>query len=127
MRKACAEALVPISAAITEETRVSALLPVFEALHQDVRTHARPVNEQLCSLSVSVTHARCCSSCWQVSRWVRNSAFQTLGPFIATFGTSRVPNVLIDCYTSMEQGANSKFGDSDTVMYCAYSFPGAYF
>ena len=60
----------------------------------------------------------------QSSRWVRNSTYQHLGPFIATLDANSVPEQLLAHYTGMIDGTRSQYGDSDTVRFCAFSFPG---
>lgn len=94
VRKACAETMVDISWSVPQECRLGDLTSIYDGLIQDT------------------------------SRWVRNSAFQHLGQFITSLEEKTVPPVLLNYYTSMIEGPKNKYGDSDTVMYCAYSFPG---
>lgn len=94
VKKACAEAIVSISKSVSKVARVNELSPVYESLIQDS------------------------------SRWVRNSTFQYLGAFIATLDADSVSSQLLDHYLSMVEGTKNQYGDSDTVRYCAFSFPG---
>merc|ERR1712137_224450 len=94
VKKACAEAVFPLSRCTTREARISRLIPVYEELIRDP------------------------------SRWVRNSTYQNLGPFIATLDTDSVNPELLRYYISMVDGSENQYGDSDTVRYCAFSFPG---
>merc|ERR1712137_549382 len=94
VRKACAESIVPIAMAASPEVRVQKLIGVYEGLIKDS------------------------------SRWVRNSSYQHLGPFIATLDKDSVSSQLLSHYTGMIEGTRSQFGDTDTVRYCAFSFPG---
>jgi hypothetical protein len=55
---------------------------------------------------------------------VRNSTYQNLGPFIATLDADSVTPQLLQYYIGMVEGTKNQYGDSDTVRYCAYSFPG---
>ncbi len=93
VRKACCDSLVAVSAAYAPEVRSAALVPLFERLADDE------------------------------SRWVRGSAFQNLGPFIATFSDGRVDPKLLMFYRTMPHP--SKHGrDGDIALYCAHAFPG---
>jgi serine/threonine-protein phosphatase 4 regulatory subunit 1 len=94
VRKACAESLVNISENVTAENRKKTLTSVFESLAEDP------------------------------SRWVRNAAYQILGPFIATFPGVDVTDSLLGYYKNMaEDSKDTKFTDSDNVLYCAFNFP----
>ncbi len=93
VRKACCDSLVAVSAAYAAEVRSAVLVPLFERLADDE------------------------------SRWVRGSAFQNLGPFIATFSDGRVDPKLLMFYRTMPHP--SKHGrDGDIALYCAHAFPG---
>lgn len=94
VRKACAESIVSLSAGVSSEARSNNLVPVFEKFTSDL------------------------------SRWVRTSAYQNLGPLIATFDRGCVPQKLLDCFISMKGGNEFVSGGSDIVLHCAYSFPG---
>eukprot|EP01120_Amphizonella_sp_Union-15-10_P017402 TRINITY_DN964_c0_g1_i4.p1 TRINITY_DN964_c0_g1~~TRINITY_DN964_c0_g1_i4.p1 ORF type:complete len:787 (+),score=169.29 TRINITY_DN964_c0_g1_i4:71-2431(+) len=94
VRKACAESLVHISENISPEERQNKLVQVFEKLISDP------------------------------SRWVKSTAFQALGPFIATFRNLTVPEILLKFFNSMVmETKDSKLGDSDNVTFCAFNFP----
>eukprot|EP01122_Echinamoeba_exundans_P007798 TRINITY_DN2473_c0_g1_i1.p1 TRINITY_DN2473_c0_g1~~TRINITY_DN2473_c0_g1_i1.p1 ORF type:complete len:587 (-),score=154.87 TRINITY_DN2473_c0_g1_i1:119-1879(-) len=95
VRKACAESLVSISEAVTPEHRQDILTKAFERLAEDS------------------------------SRWVRSAAFQVLGPFIATFVDSPVPENLLTYFKSMvaDPTKDSNLSDSDNVAYCSFNFP----
>jgi serine/threonine-protein phosphatase 4 regulatory subunit 1 len=93
VRKACCDSLVAVSAACASDVRSTVLVPLFERLADDE------------------------------SRWVRGSAFQNLGPFIATFSDGRVDPKLLMFYRTMPHP--SKHGrDGDIALYCAHAFPG---
>mmetsp|Transcript_27619 Transcript_27619/g.47289 ORF Transcript_27619/g.47289 Transcript_27619/m.47289 type:complete len:607 (-) Transcript_27619:62-1882(-) len=94
VRKACAESIVSISQFSSLSARTTKLVDVYETLLKDS------------------------------SRWVRNSTYQHLGPFIATLDKDSVPDHLLGHYTGMIEGTRSQYGDSDTVRFCAFSFPG---
>eukprot|EP01094_Clydonella_sp_ATCC50884_P019139 TRINITY_DN3679_c0_g1_i1.p1 TRINITY_DN3679_c0_g1~~TRINITY_DN3679_c0_g1_i1.p1 ORF type:complete len:563 (-),score=208.60 TRINITY_DN3679_c0_g1_i1:427-2115(-) len=94
VRKACAESLVSLSQSVSSEEREHKLVPVFEKFTTDL------------------------------SRWVRTSAYQNLGPLIATFEPGCVPSRLLECFISMKGGNEFVSGGSDIVLHCAYSFPG---
>ncbi len=54
--------------------------------------------------------------------------YQNLGPLITTFPTEAVSARLLRYYTEMaEEHNDAKFGDSDAIIYCAFSFPGMIF
>eukprot|EP00339_Tiarina_fusa_P026524 CAMPEP_0117008902 /NCGR_PEP_ID=MMETSP0472-20121206/8245_1 /TAXON_ID=693140 ORGANISM="Tiarina fusus, Strain LIS" /NCGR_SAMPLE_ID=MMETSP0472 /ASSEMBLY_ACC=CAM_ASM_000603 /LENGTH=610 /DNA_ID=CAMNT_0004711061 /DNA_START=14 /DNA_END=1846 /DNA_ORIENTATION=+ len=94
VRKACAESIVSVSQHSSRTARLQQLTPVYLNLIKDA------------------------------SRWVRNSTYQHLGPFIATLDGNEVPQQLLEHYTGMIEGTRSQYGDSDTVRFCAFSFPG---
>lgn len=97
VRKACADSLVAISKQISNEDRVSQLVPLFQRLID-------PSTE--------------------TSRWVRTSAHQALGPFIATFPLKQVPSALVELFVNMAKyEKESEFGDSDYVQFAAFNFP----
>ncbi|KAN0055274.1 hypothetical protein ACTA71_008379 [Dictyostelium dimigraforme] len=94
VRKGCAEVLIFISQNISPIERYSKLIPVFEEFVGD-----------------------------DSSRWVNNTAFQNLGPFIATFEGSQVTPKLLNLYTNMINPSTIRFPDSDLVTHCAFNFP----
>jgi serine/threonine-protein phosphatase 4 regulatory subunit 1 len=61
------------------------------------------------------------------SKWVRQAAFQHLGPFIATLSSAQVTPGLLKHYIDMAaaQDADDKSDafDPDMPAYCAFSFP----
>ncbi|KAM9999028.1 hypothetical protein ACTFIZ_002597 [Dictyostelium cf. discoideum] len=94
VRKGCAEVLIFISQNISPIERYSILIPVFEEFVGD-----------------------------DSSRWVNNTAFQNLGPFIATFEGSQITPKLLNLYTNMINPSTIRFPDSDLVTHCAFNFP----
>ncbi|EGC28661.1 hypothetical protein DICPUDRAFT_6811, partial [Dictyostelium purpureum] len=94
VRKGCAEVLISVSKNISPIERYSKLIPIFEEF----------VSED-------------------PSRWVNNTAFQNLGPFIATFEGSQITPKLLQYYTDMINPSSIKFPDSDLVTHCAFNFP----
>ncbi|KAK5584370.1 hypothetical protein RB653_005981 [Dictyostelium firmibasis] len=94
VRKGCAEVLIFISQNISPIERYSKLIPVFEEFVGD-----------------------------DSSRWVNNTAFQNLGPFIATFEGSQITPKLLNLYTNMINPSTIRFPDSDLVTHCAFNFP----
>lgn len=59
-----------------------------------------------------------------MSRWVRNSAFQYLGPLIATLPPDEITPKLLQYYSSMATGKGSTGGsDNEMPSFCAYNFP----
>lgn len=93
VRKSCAESLVDISKNVSPDIRKTQLMDVFERLVEDV------------------------------SRWVRNTALQQIGPFIATFLGSEVPDTLIHYYTQIAMQHNTGSIESDLIENCAFNFP----
>ena len=53
-----------------------------------------------------------------MSRWVRFSAFQTLGPLIATLDPEEITPAILDQFTNMATG------EGEITLYCAFNFPG---
>ncbi|KAN0028852.1 hypothetical protein ACTFIV_010716 [Dictyostelium citrinum] len=94
VRKGCAEVLIFISQNVSPIERYSKLIPVFEEFVGD-----------------------------DSSRWVNNTAFQNLGPFIATFEGSQITPKLLNLYTNMINPSTIRFPDSDLVTHCAFNFP----
>ncbi|KYQ88712.1 protein phosphatase 4 regulatory subunit 1 [Tieghemostelium lacteum] len=94
VRKGCAEVLVIVSQNISPIERYSKLINVFEQFVVE-----------------------------DSSRWVNNTAFQNLGPFIATFDGSQVTPKLIRYFTDMINPSSIKFPDSDLITRCAFNFP----
>eukprot|EP01133_Synstelium_polycarpum_P008048 gene8048-9456_t len=94
VRKGCAEVLVSVSQNVSPIERYSKLIQVFEQFVVD-----------------------------DSSRWVNSTAFQNLGPFIATFDGSQVTPRLLLYFTEMISPAKNRFPDSDLVTHCAFNFP----
>jgi hypothetical protein len=61
------------------------------------------------------------------SKWVRQAAFQHLGPFIATLTSAQVTSSLLKHYIDMASAQDdddkSDAFDPDMPAYCAFSFP----
>lgn len=132
VRKAAAIALGTVCGKVSQEVATSALLPVFVRLTSDEIWGVRKACSEAVipvTQAVSVEGRKELSQIFSKlvvdsSRWVRNSAFQHLGQFIASLSGQEVPETLLEFYKGMVAGNKSKFGDSDTVLFCAYSFPG---
>eukprot|EP01116_Phalansterium_solitarium_P018008 TRINITY_DN4602_c0_g1_i2.p1 TRINITY_DN4602_c0_g1~~TRINITY_DN4602_c0_g1_i2.p1 ORF type:complete len:832 (-),score=188.10 TRINITY_DN4602_c0_g1_i2:411-2906(-) len=88
VRKGCAESLVGVANVVPLPLRAAKLIPVFEAFMEDK------------------------------SRWVRGSAMQSMGPFIALFESDLVSPRLVAYFVSMASNA-----DPEVVATCAYNFP----
>ena len=58
------------------------------------------------------------------SRWVRISACQALGPFIATLPSEDVSTALLEQFTNLANPANAAAADADVAYNCAFNFPG---
>eukprot|EP01102_Stenamoeba_stenopodia_P000620 TRINITY_DN10595_c0_g1_i1.p1 TRINITY_DN10595_c0_g1~~TRINITY_DN10595_c0_g1_i1.p1 ORF type:complete len:617 (-),score=101.96 TRINITY_DN10595_c0_g1_i1:158-2008(-) len=93
VRKACVESLVALSECLQSKERVERLLPIFEQFTSDQ------------------------------SRWVKSTAYQNLGPFIATFPPNELPEALLQQFILMVPTEENTKGDSDTTYYAAYNFP----
>eukprot|EP00736_Rhodelphis_marinus_P004784 Rmarinus@m.2801 len=91
VRKACAQAIVSVSECCTEEVRHERLTNIMMRMLEDV------------------------------SRWVRNGAFEYLGPFIATIQKENVSPELLRHFATM--GTTRGKSDSDMAWFCAYNFP----
>ena len=111
VRKACAESIVAISNNCSRSARLDQLTPVYLELIKDVSF----ILWQKCLLLTIYG---------KTSRWVRNSTYQQLGPFIASLDGEDIPPKLLEHYIGMVEGTRSQYGDSDTVKFCAFSFPG---
>lgn len=95
MRKACAESLVEISKCVNADLRSHVLVEVFLRLSGDS------------------------------SKFVRHSALQQLGPFLATLQGSEVSDELLRLFTSMASPSSGDAAvDNEIRLYCAFSLPG---
>jgi len=95
VRKACAESLVSVGSAIPSNERYEKLIPIFDQFVEDP------------------------------SRWVKGSAFQSLGPFIAIFESKQVSPELLRYYTDMAlEPAKMKHMGDEATLFCAFNFPG---
>eukprot|EP01095_Lingulamoeba_sp_RSL-Kostka_P007241 TRINITY_DN2290_c0_g3_i1.p1 TRINITY_DN2290_c0_g3~~TRINITY_DN2290_c0_g3_i1.p1 ORF type:complete len:633 (-),score=172.21 TRINITY_DN2290_c0_g3_i1:207-2105(-) len=135
VRKACSSTIAEFSKVVDKESVNSTLLNLFLKLSNDEIWGVR----KACAESLVLFSSHCnqesrenvlCDIVIRLaqkdsSRWVRASAFQNLGPFIATYDQgSEISMVLLNLYKDMINGSKSPYGDSDTIMYCAFSFPG---
>ncbi|KAF2075935.1 hypothetical protein CYY_002738 [Polysphondylium violaceum] len=133
VRKAIALNLGNICQTIGEKDTTEFLLPIFLALSKDEMWAVRKgCAEVLIVVSQNVSPIERYSKLIQVledfisedtSRWVNNTAFQNLGPFISTFEGSHVTPKLLKYYTDMINPSTIKFPDSDLVTHCAFNFP----
>jgi len=133
VRKAIALNLGNICQTIGEKDTTEFLLPIFLALAKDEMWAVRKgCAEVLIVVSQNVSPIERYSKLIQVledfisedtSRWVNNTAFQNLGPFISTFEGSHVTPKLLKYYTDMINSSTIKFPDSDLVTHCAFNFP----
>jgi len=94
VRKACVESIAVVSQNISQNVRKEKLTTIFYTLIEDS------------------------------SRFVRSSAFKSLGPLIATFPKGDVDNKLLSYYTSM---TSEELKEGDIIdgleIFCAYNFP----
>jgi hypothetical protein len=95
VRKACAEALVDMSAAVSPGLRGHVLLEVFTRLAGDA------------------------------SKLVRQAAMQQLGPFLSTLPAAKVSDALLEMFAGMAAAdTGDPTLDRDMRGYCAYNLPG---
>ena len=92
VRKCCVDSLVGLTEVVSPEVRQSQLIPVFEGFSSDS------------------------------SRWVRNAAFEILGPFIHALGEPLVKPALLKRYTQIPH-MSSAVVDTEAIFHCAYNFP----
>eukprot|EP00665_Eupelagonemidae_sp_cell47_P010415 gene10416-3962_t len=59
-----------------------------------------------------------------ISRWVRISACQALGPFICTLPSEAVGSDLVSLFTQLANPSTTSAVDSDVAFHCAFNFPG---
>jgi serine/threonine-protein phosphatase 4 regulatory subunit 1 len=103
VRKACAESIVSVSKSLSPEARAKHLIPLIETYLADA------------------------------SRWVRNAAFQHLGPFLATLPSEKVSSSLLSKFVAMAPGvvapgastaaSISAVSDPELTIFCSFSFP----
>ena len=104
MRKACAEALVDLSKAVSIELRGGVLLEVFSRLSTDS------------------------------SQFVRQAALQQLGPFLTTLPPEKISADLLELFSSMALGegegregglgGGGMWSENNARLWCAFSLPG---
>ncbi|KAA0160995.1 hypothetical protein FNF31_04069 [Cafeteria roenbergensis] len=106
VRKACAESLVCVSKALVPEVRVAKVLPLMQSFLRDA------------------------------SRWVRNSAYQHLGPFLATLPPAAITPAVLAPFIAMAPRVDPPRGtmpastpppDAELSIFCAFSFPAVAF
>ncbi|ETO18067.1 protein phosphatase 4 regulatory subunit 1 [Reticulomyxa filosa] len=57
------------------------------------------------------------------SRWVRNSAYEQLGPFMSTLKADQVSSEFLKYYTSIPSLSSTE-ADNECFHHCAFNFPG---
>ncbi|ETN97334.1 protein phosphatase 4 regulatory subunit 1 [Reticulomyxa filosa] len=104
VRKGCVESFVNVSNAIHQESR-SALVSLMEQFLNDVLFHSYFI---FCLFS---------------SRWVRNSAYEQLGPFLSTLRSDQVSREFLKYFTNIPNLSSAE-ADADCTTHCAFNFPG---
>lgn len=56
------------------------------------------------------------------SRWVRNTAYEILGPFIASLSSEQIEEDLLKYFTSIPHLSSAE-ADADCTNHCAFNFP----
>ena len=56
------------------------------------------------------------------SRWVRNTAYEVLGPFIASLSSEQIEADLLKYFTSIPHLSSAE-ADADCTNHCAFNFP----
>jgi serine/threonine-protein phosphatase 4 regulatory subunit 1 len=92
VRKGCVESLVSVAKVVPPEDRSKTFIPMFERFTKDA------------------------------SRWVRNGAFEVLGPFIHVLGTKLVSRELLRLYTTIPDLSNA-IVDQEVTFFCAFNLP----
>ena len=94
VRKASVESLAEVAGVMPLEVRSTKLATLLHEFHGDI------------------------------SRWVRISACQALGPFICTLPSEAVGSDLVSLFTQLANPSTTSAVDSDVAFHCAFNFPG---
>ena len=133
VRKAAALRIGAVSSVVGPELTVQKLLPVFEVLARDEIWGVRKASVESISQVAQVLPLDVRTSSLEglmhefhsdSSRWVKISACQALGPFIATLPSEHISPALLSLFTQLANPANPTAADSDLAYSCAYNFPG---
>lgn len=133
VRKAAALRVGTVATVVGPELTVQRLLPVFEVLARDEIWGVRKASvESLAEVSaVMPLHVRTGALerlmhdfHSDASRWVRISACQALGPFIATLPADAISTSLLQQFAQLANPANPSVSDADVAYNCAFNFPG---
>eukprot|EP00475_Leptophrys_vorax_P035510 TRINITY_DN5858_c0_g1_i1.p2 TRINITY_DN5858_c0_g1~~TRINITY_DN5858_c0_g1_i1.p2 ORF type:complete len:658 (-),score=120.19 TRINITY_DN5858_c0_g1_i1:3867-5840(-) len=92
VRKGCVESIVSVAEAVDKDVRRNTFLPMITRFTNDV------------------------------SRWVRNSAFRYLGPFIFVCEPDLVSAQFLELFTGIPR-LSSAVVDGEVNFFCAYNFP----
>jgi serine/threonine-protein phosphatase 4 regulatory subunit 1 len=84
--------MVAVAAAVPPDVRKTVFIPMFERFAKDA------------------------------SRWVRNGAFEILGPLIHTLGSKLVKKTFLKHFTGIPSMGHSVV-DAEVNYHCAYNFP----
>jgi len=92
VRKGCVECMVAVAAVCPDDVKRQVFIPMFERFRSDT------------------------------SRWVRNGAYEILGPFLHTLGDKLVSPETLQLFTNIPQMTHSVV-DADVNFHCAFNFP----
>lgn len=92
VRKGCVESLVNVASAVTKQERANTFIPMIHRFVKDV------------------------------SRWVRNAAYKTLGPLLFALEVELITPELLALYTGIPELSTSLV-DVDVNFFCAFTFP----
>jgi serine/threonine-protein phosphatase 4 regulatory subunit 1 len=92
VRKGCVDNLIGVAGSMGLDVRVSVFVPMFEQLTKDI------------------------------SRWVRNGAYEVLGPFLATLDSASIAPDLLKKFAQIPTLPNAVV-DPEVGFCCAFNFP----
>merc|ERR1719242_1257474 len=108
------ECLLPIFLALCEDSIwsvrkgcVESFVDVSSSISSESREKLIPIMEQFLNDS---------------SRWVRNTAYEILGPFIASLSSDQIVEELLKYFTAIPHLSSAE-ADADCTNHCAFNFP----
>jgi len=130
VRKATVQYFGPICEQLGAKDAEECLLPIFLALCSDsIWSVRKGCVESFVDVSSSISSSKRVSLIPIMeqflndsSRWVRNTAYEVLGPFIASLSSEQIESDLLKYFTSIPHLSSAE-ADADCTNHCAFSFP----
>ena len=123
VRQSCAKSLVAVTRVVGLQTRTEVMIPMFERFAKDVSGTRKHVSQWRrdwvrCGRSLVLSRVSVCQS----SRWVRNGAYEILGPFLYALGPTLVSRDLLAFFSGIP-GMSSAIVDQEVNYHAAFNLP----